>query len=121
VATGFFVMGLRISWKAIDTETLETVLHDHLPEEWSRDGILEHQITTQEPIQLCFRRRATDDVPRATLCLSGTDDILTDAAVVPVDRGPDLSEAQRSALLSDFADRVLEPAFDGLEGCSWED
>jgi hypothetical protein len=124
VAAGFFVlgvgvMGLQIQWASIEAEAFEKALHAHLPDDWSRDGILEHQITTQDDVQMCFRRRATEDVPRTTICVSGTDDVLTDAAIVPVDRGPDLTDEQRATVLSDFASRVLAPAFEDLGSGEW--
>lgn len=111
-------MTLTIEYGAIGPDRLEEMLHEALPEEWSRDGILEHQITTQDPVQFCFRRRSIDEIPRATICLSGTDETLADAAVVPVDRGPELSEVQKRELLRDFAEHVLEPALVGVEGAT---
>jgi len=109
-------VALTIEYGALGPDRLEEILHEALPEEWSRDGILEHQITTQDPVQFCFRRRSIDGIPRATICLSGTDRTLADAAVVPVDRGPELSDVQRRDLLQDFVSQVLEPALTGLEG-----
>ncbi len=111
-------MALTIEYGAIGPDRLEELLHDALPTEWSRDGILEHQITTQDPVQFCFRRRSLEEIPRATICLSGTDETLTDAAVVPVDRGPELSEGQQRDLLRDFAEHVLKPALADQEGTS---
>lgn len=82
---------------------------------WSRDGILEHQVSTQEEVQLCFRNEPGGDRPRAALCLAGTEETLTVAAVVPIDRGIELSDDQYAELVREYYREILEPAVEGME------
>jgi len=82
---------------------------------WSRDGILEHQISTREEVQLCFRNEPGGERPRAAICIAGTDETLTVAAVVPIDRGFELSDDQSTEIVSEFFHDILQPALEGLD------
>ncbi len=82
---------------------------------WKRDGILEQQVSTREDVQLCFRNEPAGDRPRTALCLAGTDETLTVATVVPIDRGIELDDEQYAAVVREFCDDVLEPASAEIE------
>jgi hypothetical protein len=82
---------------------------------WNRDGILEHQVSTQEDHQLCFRNEPDGERPRTALCLAGTAETLTVATVVPIDRGVELDDEQYDAVVVEFFTNVLTGATDGTQ------
>jgi hypothetical protein len=82
---------------------------------WSRDGILETQVTTHEEVQYCFRNDPGTGRPRTALCLAGTPEVLTVAVVTPVDRGPDLDPETYDAIVREFYEEQLLPAVEGLD------
>lgn len=82
---------------------------------WKRDGILEDQVSTQEEYQYCFRNEPGGDRPRTALCLAGTEETLTVATVVPIDRGVELEDEQYDEIVVAFFGEVLTPATEGTE------
>ncbi len=106
---------IRLELDDVSPPELVETLCQHLPEGWTRDGILEHQVSTREEVQYCFRHAGTEDRPRCALCLAGPHDILTVAAVVPVDRGIDLSDRQSDGVVSEFYEHVVAPAAESLD------
>lgn len=105
-------------------DTSEADLADALGEScagttlWNRDGILEQQVSTQEEVQLCFRNEPGGKRPRAGLCIAGTEETLTVAAVVPIDREVELSDEQYAAIVEEFYREILQPALEGLEAAA---
>lgn len=80
---------------------------------WKRDGILEHQVSTQEEYQYCFRNEPGGERPRTALCLAGNAETLTVACVVPIDRDVELSDDQHDAIVTEFYSEVLYPSTEG--------
>jgi len=81
---------------------------------WSRDGILEHQVSTHEDVQICLRNEPAGERPRTAICLAGTDETLTVATVVPIDRDVDLTDDRYGAVVEEFYGDVLSPAIEPL-------
>ena len=81
---------------------------------WSRDGILEQQVSTNEPVQYCFRNEPVGERPRSCICIAGPPDILTVAAIVPIDRGVELDDEEYNAILEDFYTQMLEPVLERI-------
>jgi len=101
---------IRIELDELSPPELIDALCEALPDGWSRDGILEHQVSTREEVQYCFRREGVDDeVPRCALCLAGPGEVLTVAAVVPIDRGVELSDDQSGEVVAEFYRDVVRP------------
>lgn len=82
---------------------------------WSRDGILEHQVSTQEELQYCFRNEPGSGRPRTAICLAGSPETLTVATVVPIDRDVELSDQQYAGVVREFHDDVLAPALASVD------
>ncbi|GEM_PF-4375106 len=89
-----------------------TSVSDVLPDTWSRDGILEAQVSTREDVQYCFRYEPGDERPRTALVLAGPGDTLTVAVVVPIDRDVDLSDDTYDGIVDDFWEDVLVPVLE---------
>lgn len=93
-----------------------TSVSEALPDAWSRDGILEAQVSTREDVQYCFRYEPVDERPRTALVLAGPGDTLTVAVVVPIDRDVDLSDDTYDAIVDDFWQNVLVPVLEKHRG-----
>jgi hypothetical protein len=106
---------IRLELDDVTPPDLVEAFCDQLPEDWSRDGILEHQVSTREEVQYCFRHAGHDEWPRCALCLAGPSETWTVAAVVPIDRGVELSDDQTDAIVEDFYTSVVEPVVASLD------
>lgn len=111
-------MDIRIALQGVTPPKFVETLAEHLPFEWRRDGILEHQVSTQEDVQYAFRNEPGPDSerPRTGLVLAGPPETLTVATVVPVDRGIDLSDDMYAEIVEEFYDKVVAPAVASLDG-----